>query len=269
MRARSYAKINWSLRVTGRRSDGFHDLETLFQTISLHDTLTFARAERLEVTCDDASIPVDETNLVVRAARALGVDAVKIHIEKRIPPGGGLGGGSSNAATALKVLSAMFGIDASLPEIALSLGSDVPFFLVGGTAFATGRGDVLTPLAGVPPVPLLLLLPEEKVLTREAFRALRSFSAPLGLERSRAVAGDLYAHQGELVNDFEAPVFEMLPRLRELRERLLGAGASWARMSGSGSTLVGAFRETASRDAALQRFSGLRAEPAGCVARGA
>src|SRR4051812_49196516 len=105
MQAESYAKINWMLRVLGRRADGFHDIETIFQTISLHDTLTFTESHELTVTCDDPTIPTDETNLVTRAARALGVNDVAIHIEKRIPAGGGLGGGSSNAATTLLALS--------------------------------------------------------------------------------------------------------------------------------------------------------------------
>src|ERR1700686_421041 len=99
MQVRSFAKINWSLRVTGKRPDGFHDLETVFQSISLYDTMTFTPAERLVLTCDDPTIPIDETNLVMRAARALGSPPVAIHIVKRIPAGGGLGGGSSNAAS--------------------------------------------------------------------------------------------------------------------------------------------------------------------------
>ena len=101
----AYAKINWMLRVTNKRADGFHDLETIFQTISLHDTLTFTPADRFALTCSERTIPTDERNLVARAARALGVDRVAIHIEKRIPAGGGLGGGSSNAASSSSLSS--------------------------------------------------------------------------------------------------------------------------------------------------------------------
>src|SRR5258708_12287757 len=97
MQVRSFAKINWSLRVTGKRPDGFHDLETVFQSISLFDTLTFTHAERLSLTCDDPTIPVDDTNLVIRAAQALGAPPVAIHLAKRIPAGGGLGAGPSTA----------------------------------------------------------------------------------------------------------------------------------------------------------------------------
>lgn len=259
MQVESYAKINWSLRVTGRRADGYHDLETLFQTISLHDTLTFRASERLELTCSDRTIPTDERNLVMRAARALGVDRVAIHIEKRIPAGGGLGGGSSNAAATLVALSRMFGIDAPLREIALQLGSDVPFFFVGGTAYATGRGEVLTPLPDREPLPLLLLLPRARVSTAEAFRAIRRFSPPLGI--------DAYAEMRNFTNDFEEPVFARLPELRAVKEQLYAAGAMWAQMTGSGSTIVGAFPDAATRDAARERITGVRAEPAECVAR--
>src|ERR1041385_8472632 len=104
MRVNAYAKINWSLRITGKRSDGFHDLETLFQTISLHDTLTIAESDRFSMTCDDPSIPVDQTNLVLRPARALGAPPVAIALRKAIPAGGGLGGGSSDAAAVLMAL---------------------------------------------------------------------------------------------------------------------------------------------------------------------
>lgn len=247
----SYAKINWSLRVVGKRADGYHDLETIFQTISLHDTLTFAPAERFTLTCSDPSIPTDHTNLVARAARALGVDRVAIHIEKRIPAGGGLGGGSSNAAATLVALSKMFGIRAQdtvpLERIALELGSDVPFFLVGGRAYATGRGEVLTPLPDLGPLPLLLVLPEERVMTAEAFQIVRPSSGA--------------------TNDFEEPVFERLPKLREYKQRIVDAGATFAAMSGSGSTIFGVFPDAATRDEARARFEDVRNEPALCVGR--
>lgn len=244
---RSYAKINWALRITGKRADGFHDLETVFQAISLHDELTFTPSDHLSLTCDDPSIPVDETNLVLRAARAVGAPPVAIHLRKRIPAGGGLGGGSSNAATTLRELGS-----GDLAGIALSLGSDVPFFLLGGTAYATGRGEVLTPMAPLSGIPLLLLLPEERVLTKDAFARVTHYSPTLGI--------DAYRDFANFTNDFEEPVFALLPRLRELKERLLLAGARWAGMSGSGSTIVGAFADAASRDAAAKAFGDVRTE---------
>ncbi|MDQ3282248.1 MAG: 4-(cytidine 5'-diphospho)-2-C-methyl-D-erythritol kinase [Acidobacteriota bacterium] len=249
---KSYAKINWSLRITGRRADGFHDLETVFQTISLHDELTFTPAEAMSLSCDDAGIPVDSSNLVLRAARAVDAPPTAIHLRKRIPAGGGLGGGSSNAAMTLM----HFGRDRDdLAQLALSLGSDVPFFLIGGTAYATGRGEVLTPLPPMHGIPLLLLLPEERVLTKDAFARVTHYSQPLGI--------DAYARGFEsFTNDFEEPVFAMLPRLRELKERLLASGAAWASMTGSGSTIVGAFANAAARDAAATQFSDVRVERA-------
>lgn len=256
MQVRAHAKINWALRVTGKRDDGYHDIETLFQTISLHDTLTFRESDRLTLTCDDPTIPTGDTNLVLRAARAAGAGKLAIELRKRIPAGGGLGGGSSDAAATLEALGA-----ANAKDIALSLGSDVPFFLTGGTAYATGRGEIITPLPRVTGVPLLLLFPEERVSTARAYAMLRRFSPPLGIARYRAMIDDgLLAHAGELINDFEEPIFDALPQLRRLKSWLIETGAAWAAMSGSGSTMVGAFREAAERDAAMKRFTDVRLE---------
>jgi 4-diphosphocytidyl-2-C-methyl-D-erythritol kinase len=254
-RVRSYAKINWSLRVTGRRGDGFHDLETLFQTISLHDDLIFHESDALSLTCDDPSVPADESNLVWRAAQALGSPPVAIELRKRIPSGGGLGGGSSNAAATLVTLNEMFSLQRDdLPQIALELGSDVPFFLTGGTAYATGRGEVLTPMPPMKGIPLLLLLPKERVLTRDAFSRITRYSPPLGAEAYRTFEN--------FTNDFEEPVFELLPQLRDLKRRMLETGAYWAGMSGSGSTIAGAFETAAARDAAAAEFDEVRTERA-------
>lgn len=245
---KSYAKINWSLRITGKRADGFHDLETVFQTISLHDELTFHGANALSLACDDPSIPVDDTNLVIRAARAVNATA-RIDLRKRIPAGGGLGGGSSNAATTLRALAPE---RRDLHEIALSLGSDVPFFLLGGTAYATGRGEILTPLDSRAGIPLLLVLPEERVSTREAFASITRYSEPLGI--------DAYRDFSAFTNDFEEPVFAMLPRLRQLKERLYASGARFAQLSGSGSTLFGVYENAAARDEAAAAFEDVRVE---------
>jgi 4-diphosphocytidyl-2-C-methyl-D-erythritol kinase len=256
----SYAKINWSLRVTGKRADGFHELETVFQLISLHDTVTFEESDRLVVTCDDPTIPTDERNLVVKAARALGIDRIAIHIEKRIPSGGGLGGGSSNAAATLTTLAKMFGLNQPLAPIALQLGSDVPFFLVGGTAYATGRGEVITPLPDAPDFPLLLVLPRQRVSTADAFRSLAHCSPALGI--------DAYKEVSSFTNDFEEPVFARFPQLRALKQRLYDSGAQWAAMSGSGSTLAGAFSDVSSRDAARAAFPDVRTETADVLGGG-
>jgi 4-diphosphocytidyl-2-C-methyl-D-erythritol kinase len=250
--ANSYAKINWSLRITGKRADGFHDLETVFQTISLHDELTFRASDELSLTCDDPTIPTDDTNLVLRAARLVGAPPMAIDLRKRIPAGGGLGGGSSNAAATLLALGAD---RQDLPQLALSLGSDVPFFLVGGTAYATGRGEVLTPLTSRAGISLLLVLPEERVMTKGAFARITRYSAPLGIDAYRTGFASF-------ANDFEEPVFAMLPRLRELKQRLYDAGAIWASMTGSGSTIAGAFANAETRDAAAVMFRDVRVERA-------
>lgn len=246
---KSYAKINWALRITGKRPDGFHDLETVFQTISLHDELTFTPASAMSLSCSDPTIPLDESNLVLRAARAVDAQPTAIHLEKRIPAGGGLGGGSSNAATTLRALGSTRD---DLASLALHLGSDVPFFLVGGTAYATGRGEVLTPMQSKGGIPLLLVLPEERVLTKDAFARITRYSAPLGI--------DAYRDFTHFTNDFEEPVFSLLPQLRAYKARLIEGGATWAGMSGSGSTIVGAFADVAARDRAATGFADVRVE---------
>ena len=266
MQIKAYAKINWSLRITGKRADGFHDIETLFQSISLHDTIMIMESDQWMITCDDPLVPCDETNLIMRAARAIGAPPLYIALQKRIPTGGGLGGGSADAAATLFAVNQMCSLrtpPARLREVALSLGSDVPFFLTGGTAYGTGRGEQITPLPDVGTIPLLLVCPRERVSTTEAYGLIRKYSKPLGLDRYRAIAGrNLLTHQDELVNDFEEPIFSRMPALRDLRERMARAGALWAHMSGSGSTIVGAFRDQSSRDAARSLFPDVRTEPA-------
>lgn len=256
MHVRSYAKINWSLRVTGKRADGFHDLETVFQEISLHDELTLTPSDETTLVCDDPSIPTDESNLVLRAARALDAPPVAIELKKRVPAGGGLGGGSANAAATLLALDRMFDLRRDdLPAIALALGSDVPFFLLGGTAYATGRGELLTPLTPRGGIPLLLVLPEEKVLTKDAFARITRHSPQLG----RAAYEQGFEN---FTNDFEEPVFALVPRLAEYKRRLIESGATFASMSGSGSTLFGAYESLEARDAAAAAFGEVRVERA-------
>lgn len=265
MRIRSFAKINWTLRILGRREDGYHDLETIFQSISLHDTLTIEPATTFSLTCDDPGIPTGEANLALRAAvrmsQKLGTPPVAIHIAKRIPAGGGLGGGSSNAAMTLLGINRLVDSPAEpsqLSDLALELGSDVPFFLVGGTAHATGRGEKLTQLPAIAPVPLLLLLPPEPVPTPEAFRRYGELQGP----PQRSEYGSFYwlgrldprKTPEELGNDLELAVFPERPTLAALKKRLRDAGAVWSGMSGSGSAIVGAFSSVELRDRATNWF---------------
>lgn len=273
--ARAFAKINWTLRVLRRRDDGYHDIETVFQSISLHDTLAFRRARRTELTCSDRRIPVDARNLVLGAVERLrecaSFGGVRIHLEKRIPAGGGLGGGSSDAAVTLVALDRMFdlGISAAdLREIAMGLGSDVPFFLRGGTAYATGRGERVETLPDVPPIPLLLVLPNRSMSTREAYAALgrtNELRVPAaGSDAWRAVVGKgLLGDPSRLENDFEEPFFAKHPDLVQWKTALRELGASLAMLSGSGSTIFGAFESAELRDAATTALEGrVRVVPA-------
>ncbi|HEX8127518.1 MAG TPA: 4-(cytidine 5'-diphospho)-2-C-methyl-D-erythritol kinase [Pyrinomonadaceae bacterium] len=261
----SYAKINLTLRVHGRRPDGYHEIETVFQTVSLHDRLTFEPRDdaHIELVCDAPDIPSDESNLVCRAVVALreryGTGrGARINLEKKIPAGGGLGGGSSNAAVALVGLARLWNIEAgrrALAEIGASLGADVPFFLTGGTALGTGRGIDVHPLADVPPKQLLLITPRVKVATAAAYKSLNAHAltkavSPVNLTVSRAqaeISGSLHA---ALRNDFEPVVYRLHPEIERARDALRAAGASGALLSGSGSSVFGLFENADERDRA-------------------
>jgi 4-diphosphocytidyl-2-C-methyl-D-erythritol kinase len=266
-RVRAAAKINLDLRVLGKRPDGFHELRTIFQTVSLADIvdIAFAPGRRTEVVLeDDAGIP---DNLMARAGR-LALQAMRItgrvemRLRKRIPMGAGLGGGSSDAAAVLLALPALAGGWLSLAEltaIAAQLGSDVPFFLLGGTAVGIGRGTELFPLPDAPAWPAVLVAPGIHVDTPGAYAAL---SPRLTTESQQNKIVSFQTHvwdlgSGKLAgNDFETVVFERHGRLPALKRALTRAGASFAMMTGSGSALFGLFptREGASR--AWRRLAG-------------
>jgi 4-diphosphocytidyl-2-C-methyl-D-erythritol kinase len=253
-RVRALAKINLDLRVLGKRPDGYHELRTIFQTISLADIIDidFRRARRTEIALDDPLHIAD--NLMTRAAR-LAMDAMRItgkvemQLHKRIPMGAGLGGGSSDAAAVLLALPAIAGrtLDfAALSEIAAGLGSDVPFFLLGGTAAGIGRGTELFPLADVPAMKGLLVASGIHVNTTQAYRDL-SPRLTTELQRNKiksfqALTWDTSSVAGAR-NDFEEVVFEQHPSLAALKRKLARAGAVAALMSGSGSAVYGLFRE--------------------------
>lgn len=259
------AKINWLLRVGERRTDGYHDVETIFQAISLYDTLRIREAPRFFLRTNDSELPVDETNLVARAHQLLGAPPVEIELTKRIPAGGGLGGGSSDAAATLRGLIEMFDLPAKrLHEMALELGSDVPFFLQGGTAYATGRGDELRGLSPAAGISLLLAIPGQRIATTDAYRWLdgsaRIIKPHLGFDRARNLIEDgVLRHASDLVNDFEPAVFARYPELSAIKEQIRADGAAWSGLSGSGSTIVGAFADRASRDRAIRKLRGVRA----------
>jgi 4-diphosphocytidyl-2-C-methyl-D-erythritol kinase len=252
----SFAKINWVLRVLGRRHDGFHELHTIFQTITLHDKLSFSARNdsKLELTCDSPDIPVDERNLILRAAIALrtqyGIQkGASIHLEKVIPIEGGLGGGSSNAAIALLGLSYLWDIKTNKQELTLtgaSLGADVPFFLTGGTALGTGLGTDVRPIEEVWARHLLIVKPESKVSTADAYKALNAPALTKAdsdtiLSISCADAQFTDFHPDALHNDFEPVVFHLKPEIERAKITLLRAGARLALLAGSGSSVFGVF----------------------------
>jgi 4-diphosphocytidyl-2-C-methyl-D-erythritol kinase len=261
----SFAKINWYLRVLGKREDGFHELCTLFQTISLYDNLTFAAADKITLTCNDFSVPVDETNLVVKTAMILRDKyAVKsgaaIHLEKRIPAPGGLGGGSSNAAVTLLGLTKLWNIKIEVKELLRlggKIGSDVPFFFYGGTALGTGRGSEITPVKDFTENFLLIVTPRIDVSTNDAFARLNAprltnFASKSILNLCRIDAENLSLRQANLKNDFEPSVFAVQREIQRVKEKLLELGAVQANLSGSGASVYAIFDKEETRQATLK-----------------
>jgi 4-diphosphocytidyl-2-C-methyl-D-erythritol kinase len=267
-RLRALAKINLDLRVLGKRPDGFHELRTIFQTISLADTIDIAFTPggktAIEVE-DNLGIP---DNLAARAARlvlaAMRIAGrVEMRIDKRIPMGAGLGGGSSDAAAVLLALPVLAGREVDLPELcamAEQLGSDVPFFLLGGRAVGIGRGSELFPLPDEPAPAGLLVVPGVHVSTPEAYRRL---SARLTSESQQ---NKIFSFQSQTwrgggreraCNDFEAVVFQQHSELAVLKKRLIGAGASVAMMTGSGSGVFALFRTREEAALALDSLGSL------------
>jgi len=269
----AFAKINLGLRVLGRRPDGYHEIRTLFQTVTLQDRLTFEPLEggRLELVCSAPDVPSDESNLVHRAAAVLrerfGVNSgARIYLEKTIPAGGGLGGGSSDAAVALVGLACLWGLAAGGDELAAlgaRLGADVPFFLTGGTALGAGTGADITPLADAPERHLLVVAPGVKVSTAEAYKALNAAAltkagGAANLSVSRAESQIWDSHRGGLRNDFEPAVFRLYPEIMRARDALVAAGDGPAALSGSGSSVFGVFGSAGEAERAR---GALRREP--------
>jgi 4-diphosphocytidyl-2-C-methyl-D-erythritol kinase len=266
----SFAKINRDLRVVGKRPDGFHELDTVFQTVDLSEEIDFLEGEEGEsevtLSIGGADLPADGTNLILRAAAALRErysvrHGVRIHLSKKIPIGGGLGGGSSNAAATLRALNSLWNLkasDADMHKIAASLGSDVPFFLLGGRARGRGRGEAVTPLPDGPEEWVLLVFPPFSLSTAEVYARVRARSLT-GSPSATKVSGS-ETGGGPERNDLERAAESLRGELRRIRSALAGAGARSARLSGSGSTVFGTFgtREEASR--AEGSLEGLRRE---------
>jgi 4-diphosphocytidyl-2-C-methyl-D-erythritol kinase len=260
VRVRAFAKINRSLRVLGTRADGYHELRTIFQSIALHDTLTIRFTPGpFRLTCNHPACPVDETNLVARAAARIWTAAgrrgavrdVAIDLRKRIPMQAGLGGGSSDAAAALRALANRWRVgDAKVRAAAAALGADVPYFLEGGTVLGLERGDLLFPLFDPPRAWVVLVLPNFGVSTKEAFGWFDASKGALALQGS----GEGVA-LGEILNDLQAPVVARHPEIARIISALRRAGASQAAMSGTGSAVFGLFSSRSSAAAAAKRLA--------------
>ena len=257
VRVKAFAKLNLSLRIVGVRPDGYHELRTVFQSIALHDTLSFrpvknvkGGAGEVRIECDDPTCPADRTNLVWRAAEKLWaatrrrepMPCIAVRIAKRIPMQAGLGGGSSDAAAAIRALSAIWRVRLSgdrLLQLAAELGADVPFFLHGGTVLGIERGDVLIPQHDVPPAWVVVVVPGFGVDTADAYKWFdhRRGGGPA------------------LANDLEQPVAAHYPEIARLVQDLRD-DATQAGMSGSGSAVYGLFARRVAADQAARRLDG-------------
>lgn len=254
----------------GRRTDGYHELHTVFQTVTLHDDLLFTASAdaRLQLSCDQPDIPIDESNLIHRAAAALRLRynverGASIHLRKMIPVKGGLGGGSSDAAAALLGLAHLWRVEThldELEELAASLGADVPFFLTGGTALGTGLGTKIKPLPDVAARPLIIVRPDAEVSTAEAYKALNA-PALTKLEGDTILFSSRRDEQfpdslpDELHNDFERVIFRLHPEILRAKESLLRAGARGALLAGSGASVFGIFDNTEAQERAAAALS--------------
>lgn len=271
--ARAHAKLNLGLRILGKRADGFHDLESVFVPLELHDLLSLRVAGYDSFRCSDPDLPTDGSNLVQRAidlwreaATKAGLHAaaeqpLAVDLDKRIPAGAGLGGGSSDAASCLLLLNELFapGLESSeLYRMALTLGSDLPFFLLGSWAHVTGRGEVLNPIPPFFDDDIVLVWPALHVATGPAFAQLSRFLTQTDsyakFQGFRSFAGNHLSAAEWPGNDFERVIFANHPELACVKQKLLEHGARYAAMSGSGSTIFGLFDSVQSASRCTQQI---------------
>lgn len=282
----SFAKINWTLEVLGKRPDGYHELRTLLQTISVADELDFELIEQgVELRCTHPQLPLDETNLVYRAAQlmreATGCDkGVRVTLRKHLPLAAGLGGGSSNAAVTILALQRLWEVQLEtrqLFQLGARLGADVPFFFLGGTCIGVGRGDEVYPTAEIAAEHLLLVNAGIAVPTRDVYGDLPAeltnpgaiTKMPISLSTAYQAMGGLHQRTGEflsvfqpvsqtaLQNDLELPVLLRHPVLQTIKQQLQRSGARGVLMSGSGSTIFAFFDSEATRSVAQQDLQSL------------
>lgn len=285
MKAEAAAKINLGLRILRRRNDGYHDIDTVMLRLAWYDTVRAAPSEDLSLTCSDPGLPSDEANLCIRAALGLAARVgVKprgsLHLEKRIPTGAGLGGGSSDAAATLRLLIDLWGVELAgddLIKLAARLGADVPFFLGPSPARATGIGDRLEAVVSDDgaalsiPYHFVVVKPTVSVSTADAYRWV-SPSEEQGIDLAQTVRSlDLDRWRKELTNDFHKSVIARHPEVGHARDLLLANAAGYASMSGSGSAVFGVFERedvaAAAKEAAvgegLTAWSGMAVSPRG------
>ena len=269
MEIQARAKINWTLNVTGTRQDGYHLLDMLMQPIALHDTLIIEEADSLSLTVEGMDgLSAGDDNLVLRAARALqtvsGVSGgAQMRLIKRVPMGAGLGGGSADAAAALKGLNKFWGVGLDLPALCRlgeRLGADIPFCLHDAPRRAQGIGEILTPIeCGV--FPLILLQPCAALSTREVFTAYHASDSIQPPDNERAMEAlrtcDLKALRQWGGNVLESASIPLRPQIAKVKEALYESGAAFAQMTGSGSVVFGAYETTAQAQKAYDELSAL------------
>jgi 4-diphosphocytidyl-2-C-methyl-D-erythritol kinase len=263
------AKINLGLYVTGKRPDGYHTLETIFVPVAVFDRIDFTVTQNgIHFACNDPTIPVDDSNLIIRAVRGFynamperpraGLD---ISLVKSIPSGAGLGGGSSDAAYTLLALQRLFGNPLrheKLHEIAVTIGADVPFFLESRVCLGEGIGEILTPLNIEIPGAILLVNPALHISTAEVFKAgtfaLTNKNKLITMFHHNKLK-NIFSLFPDLINELEPVVFSRYPVLRDIKSALQSSGALYAALTGSGSTLYGIFEGDQSAEKASRRFS--------------
>ncbi|MGD9903221.1 MAG: 4-(cytidine 5'-diphospho)-2-C-methyl-D-erythritol kinase [Vicinamibacterales bacterium] len=264
----AYAKINLDLRILGLLPDGYHDVRTVLQSVRLHDTLTFTPvAGPFVIVGNEPSMPTDASNLIWRAAELLAavaaprrrVAGVRVDVVKRIPAQAGLGGGSADAAAALLALCRLWDLPLTVTDLATlaaRLGADVPFFLAGGTALGTGRGDDVSPLVEPPATAVLVVVPPFGVSTPDAYRWFDLDGPPRRVVARRRSAPPSWPRWAtDLRNDLEAPVSRRHPAIGRIVRRLRALGADHAAMSGSGSAVFGLFADDIAAAAAHAAFT--------------
>lgn len=266
MKLNAFAKINLGLHVVAKRNDGFHDIETVFHRLALRDVISLEPHATLDVSVSNPEIPSQQENLCWKAAALLQrelhcPDGVRIHITKNIPAGAGLGGGSSDAAAVLKNLPLLWNkviVPRRLQELALELGSDVPYFLTESSAYAEGRGEKLSYFPLRLPYWIVVVYPNIHVATPWAYTALSEKRN--GLFPARESISRLFPHPSveallSIGNDFEEVVFDRYPEIARVKTSLLHFGAVRSLMSGSGSSVFGLFEHKTDADAAAAEFS--------------